>query len=238
MRRKTSRWQKPGWRWLRRLLLWPLAAVLLYWVFALVVYRFLNPPLTPLMVLRSVEQGSLVQHDSVRLDAINPALMRAVVAAEDSGFCLHHGIDFDAVDKAIADYERRGRVRGASTITMQVARNVFLWNGGGAVRKLLEAPLALLLDAAWPKRRIVEVYLNIAEWGDGLFGAEAAAQTHFRKSARSLNVREAARLAAVLPNPIRWNAAQPTPYIQQRTAIIQTRIGQLNAQQLQCLRNN
>lgn len=235
MTKKNSRWNKPGWRLLRRLLVWPLYTVLGYWIFALIVYRFVNPPLTPLMVLRSIENRALVQHDSVRLSAISAPMVRAVVASEDSRFCLHHGIDFDAVGDAVADYESRGRLRGASTITMQVARNVFMWNGGGAVRKIIEAPLALLLDAVWPKQRIVEAYLNIAEWGDGVFGVEAAARIHFHKPANALTAKEAARLAAVLPNPIRWNAARPTPYINQRTGIIQNRIGQLGPQQTRCL---
>lgn len=238
MKKKNSRWQKPGWKILRRLLLWPLYGVFLYWLFALIVYRFINPPLTPLMLLRSIDQREWVQHQSVGFDAISPSLVRAVIAAEDSRFCQHHGIDFDAVGDALADYESRGRLRGASTITMQVARNVFMWNGGGAIRKIVEAPLALLLDAVWSKRRIVEVYLNIAELGQGVFGAEAAARIHFHKPARALTSKESARLVSVLPNPIRWNAARPTPYIHQRTSIIQTRIGQLGPQQIKCLQSN
>ncbi|MET0379552.1 MAG: monofunctional biosynthetic peptidoglycan transglycosylase [Spongiibacteraceae bacterium] len=238
MKRKKSRWQKSGWKVLRRLLLWPLYCILGYWLLALVVYRFVNPPLTPLMVLRSIDQREWVQHQSVGLAAISPPLVRAVIAAEDSRFCQHHGIDFDAVGDALADYESSGRLRGASTITMQVARNVFMWNGGGAVRKIVEAPLALLLDAVWPKRRIVEVYLNIAELGDGVFGAQAAARIHFHKPASALTIKEAARLAAVLPNPIRWNAARPTSYINQRTGIIQNRIGQLGPLQTTCLQLN
>lgn len=234
--KKSTRWQKPGWRLVRRLLWWPLLAIMLYWAFALIMYRFLNPPLTPLMVIRSVHNGALVQHRSADLAQINPTLVHAVIASEDSRFCTHRGIDFDAVGDAIEDYGNGGRLRGASTITMQVARNIFLWNGGGAVRKLLEAPLALLLDAVWPKRRIIEVYLNVAEWGDGVFGAEAAARIHFRKSARDLTAREAARLASVLPNPIRWSASRPTSYIHYRTGIIQRRIGQISAQQVRCLR--
>lgn len=238
MKRKTnSRWQKPGWALLRRLLLWPLYGVLGYWLFALVAYRFFNPPLTPLMILRSIDQREWIQHQSTGLNAISAPLVRAVIGAEDSRFCQHHGIDFDAVGDALSDYENHGRLRGASTITMQVARNVFMWNGGGAVRKIIEAPLALLLDAVWPKRRIIEVYLNIAEWGDGVFGAEAAAQIHFHKSAHALTAKEAARLASVLPNPIRWNPARPTPYINQRTSIIQNRLGQLGPQQISCLQS-
>ena len=216
-------------------MLWPIAAIFVYWLIALIAYRFLNPPFTPLMVIRSTTNREWVEYDPVNLDVVMPALARSVVASEDSRFCLHHGIDFDAVGDAFEDYESRGRLRGASTITMQVARNVFLWNGGGVVRKILEAPLALLLDAVWPKRRIIEVYLNIAEWGDGVFGAEAAAQTHFHKHARQLTAMEAAQLTAVLPNPIRWNPARPTAYIQQRANIIQRRVGQLNAAQVGCI---
>jgi monofunctional biosynthetic peptidoglycan transglycosylase len=215
--------------------LWPLTIIFGYWLIALVAYRFLNPPLTPLMVIRSIDNRAWVQYHPAYLETINPVLLRTIIASEDSRFCLHHGIDFDAVGDALEDYENRGRMRGASTITMQVARNVFLWNGGGIVRKILEAPLALLLDAAWPKRRIIEVYLNIAEWGDGVFGAEAATQINFHKPARQLTTAEASRLTAVLPNPIRWSPARPTAYIQQRANIIQHRVGQLNAAQVQCL---
>src|SRR5262249_24290398 len=154
-----------------------------------------------------------IEHDIVSLGKISPYLERAVIVSEDGRFCIHHGIDFDAVQDAIDDYEERGRLRGASTISLQVARNVFLWTGGGAVRKAIEAPLALSLDAAWSKRRILEIYLNIAEWGPNVFGAEAAAQYYFHKPASALTLFEAARLAAILPNPIRWSAARPTPYI-------------------------
>jgi monofunctional biosynthetic peptidoglycan transglycosylase len=119
---------------------------------------------------------------------------------------------------------------------MQVARNVFLSTGGGVVRKAIEVPLALALDAWWPKRRILEVYFNIAEWGPGLFGAEAAAQHYFRKPAAALSSAEAARLAAVLPNPIRWNAGRPTSYIEYRTGVIQTRMLQLNRTQVACVK--
>jgi monofunctional biosynthetic peptidoglycan transglycosylase len=159
-----------------------------------------------------------------------------VVAAEDGRFCSHNGIDFDAVGDAMADYEERGRLRGASTISMQVARNVFLWTGGGVVRKAIEAPLALALDALWPKRRVMEVYFNIAEWGPGIFGAEAAAQHYFHKPAAALSSFEAARLAAILPNPLRWSAAQPTAYIEHRAGVIQTRMLQLNRTQTACLK--
>jgi len=236
LKRRNTRWQKPGWRWLRRLLLWPVAAIVGYWLFALIAYRFINPLFTPLMVIRSIDNREWVDYNSVNIEAVNAVLPRSVIASEDSRFCQHHGIDFDAVGDALEDYESRGRLRGASTITMQVARNIFLWNGGGVVRKILEAPLALLLDAAWSKQRIIEVYLNIAEWGDGIFGAEAAAQKYFRKPTRLLTATEAAYLTAVLPNPIRWSPARPTNYIQSRANIIQRRVGQLNSAQVGCLK--
>jgi monofunctional biosynthetic peptidoglycan transglycosylase len=188
------------------------------------------------MVIRSIAQGELVRYKSVALSAISPAVVQAVIAAEDGRFCFHHGIDIRAVQDALDDYEARGRLRGASTITMQVARNLFLWPGGGFLRKAIEAPLALAMDAIWPKRRIIEVYLNIAEMGDGVFGVEAAARTYFRKSAATLTVNEAARLAAVLPNPVHWGVVRPTAYITRRAAIIRGRIAQLSRDQQACAR--
>lgn len=218
-----------------RLLKAILIVLLAFWLGGLVLFRFIDPPATPLMMIRSIERGSLVRHDPLPLRAVSPALAQAVIAAEDSRFCLHRGIDLGAVQDALEDYEETGRLRGASTITMQVARNLFLWPGGGFARKAIEVPLALALDAFWPKRRIMEVYLNIAEMGDGLFGAGAAAPAHFNKPAARLSSYESARIAAVLPNPVRWNAARPTAYIERRTAIIQARMGQLNRLQLDCL---
>lgn len=197
-------------------------------------YRWIDPPATPLMAIRWFG-GAAIDHRPVPLDAVAPALPRAIVASEDNRFCSHHGIDFAAVQEALEEHEETGRLRGASTVTMQVARNLFLWPGGGWFRKALEAPLALAIDALWPKRRVMEVYLGIAEWGDGIFGAEAAARHHFRKPAARLTRTEAARLAAVLPNPRRWNAAQPTAYIQRRTATIDRRTDQLGPDAVACL---
>jgi len=213
-----------------------LFSLLLFWIGGLLLFRYLNPPITATMLIGVFEHQRWIERDSVALTRISPLLQRAVIASEDGRFCAHNGIDFDAVEDAMADYEERGKMRGASTISMQVARNVFLWTGGGVVRKVLEAPLALALDALWPKRRILEIYFNIAEWGPGLFGAEAAAQHYFHKPEAALSSIEAARLAAVLPNPIRWDAAHPSAYIEHRTGIIQTRMLQLNRTQLACLR--
>lgn len=219
---------------LTKLLKLVIIALLVLWLGGLLLFRFVDPPATPLMVIRSIEGGALVRHHSIALSAMSPALVQAVIASEDGRFCFHHGIDMGAVQDALDDYEERGRLRGASTITMQVARNLFLWPGGGFARKALEAPLALAMDATWPKRRIMEVYLNIAEMGDGVFGVGAATQTYFGKPPDKLTVSEAARLAAVLPNPVHWNAARPTPYIERRTAIIRGRMAQLSGAQQAC----
>lgn len=199
-----------------------------------VAYRWIDPPATPLMAIRWFE-GAAIDHRPVPLAAVAPALPRAVIASEDNRFCSHHGIDFEAVQDALDEQEETGRLRGASTITMQVARNLFLWPGGGWFRKALEAPLALAIDALWPKRRVMEVYLGIAELGDGIFGAEAAAQRHFGKPAARLTRTEAARLAAVLPSPRRWNAARPTAYVQRRTATIDRRADQVGGEAVACV---
>lgn len=222
-------------RLLLRLLAVLLLALGLFWGGGLLVYRFVDPPATPLMVIRSIERGVWVHYRPLPLSAMTPALPRAVIVAEDSRFCLHHGIDFGAVQDALDDYEETGRLRGASTIPMQVARNLFLWPGGGFVRKALEAPLALALDAFWPKRRIIEVYLNIAEMGPGLFGVGVAAEAHFGQPAARLSEQQAARLAAILPSPNRWNAASPGAYVQRRTGILQARMAQLGREQLACI---
>lgn len=211
-----------------------LAATLFLWIAGLLLFRFFNPPVTLTMLISAYENRRWIDHRSVPLEQVSMHLKRAVIAAEDGRFCMHNGIDFDAVADAVEDFGERGKLRGASTISMQVSRNVFLWTGGGVVRKALEAPLALSLDAAWSKRHILEIYLNIAEWGPGIFGAEAAARHYFRKPAAQLTAYEAARMTAILPNPIRWNAAKPTAYIERRTRIIQTRAMQLNGTQLAC----
>jgi monofunctional biosynthetic peptidoglycan transglycosylase len=211
------------------------ALLLLFWGGGLLLFRFVDPPATPLMAIRAVERGAWVGYDPVRLADVAAALPRAVIASEDGRFCLHHGIDLGAVQEALEDYGETGRLRGASTITMQVARNLFLWPGGGFLRKAIEAPLALALDATWPKRRIMEVYLNIAEMGPGLFGAGAAAQAYFNRPAGRLSETQAARLAAILPAPTRWNATAPTAYVERRTGTILRRMDQLGPAQLGCL---
>lgn len=222
---------------LRAVLRWTLralAVVVALVLGLLVAYRWADPPGTPLMVLRGLD-GTSILREPVPLDRVAPSLARAVIAAEDNRFCEHAGVDLDAVREAIEDNEDGGRLRGASTVTMQLARNLFLWPGGGWWRKAIEVPLALAIDALWPKRRILEVYLGIAEWGPGVFGAEAAARHHFGKAAAELTRAEAIRLAIVLPSPRRWDPARPTPYLRGRAAAIDRRIDQLGARRFACL---
>jgi len=209
----------------RRLLLW-LAILLLLGPAALIIaYRFLPVPITPLMLIRAAE-GEGIAHQWVDGAAISGNLKRAVIAAEDARFCQHRGFDWDAIQDAWDEYQagERAKLRGASTISQQTAKNLLLWPGGGWPRKALEAYPTLLLELSWPKDRILETYLNIVEWGPGIYGAEAAARAHFGRPARALSEREAALLAAVLPNPRRWSASKPTDYIQHRAARIQARM--------------
>jgi monofunctional biosynthetic peptidoglycan transglycosylase len=151
-----------------------------------------------------------VARDAVLLNAVAPALPLAVLASEDARFCRHGGVDWDALRVVLDEADEDGPSRGASTIAMQTAKNLFLWPSRSYVRKGMEIPIALYLGVVWPKRRIMEVYLNIAEWGEGIFGAEAAARRYFGKRARDLNRREAALLVTALPNPILRNPARPS----------------------------
>ena len=168
------------------------------------------PPVSTLMLGRWVTaQG--VERDFVPLEEISPYLPAAVIASEDARFCAHHGVDWEALWEVVEEADEEGPSRGASTIPMQAAKNVFLWPSRSYLRKGLEIPIALYIDLVWSKRRMIETYLNVAEWGDGVFGAEAAAQRYFRKPARDLNRREAALLAKALPSPLRRNPGRPTP---------------------------
>jgi monofunctional glycosyltransferase len=188
-------------------------------------YRFIDPPVSAVMTWQFLG-GTMPHRRWVDLEDISPALPRAVVIAEDSAFCRHWGVDWRAVGTVLDNVENGdGPHRGASTIPMQTAKNLFLWNGFGFVRKMLEVPLAYYMSVMWPKRRVLEVYLNIAEWGPGIFGAEAAARHHFGKSAAQLTSREAALLAAALPNPILRKAGRPSAKTARIAAHIQARVG-------------
>jgi monofunctional biosynthetic peptidoglycan transglycosylase len=202
--------------WLRRLLI---AAVLLTVVFPVgltLVYRFVPPPITYLMVLRMTQGHGLTKHWRP-LSRISPALAQSVIAAEDARFCTHNGFEFEAMRKALAANERSSRVRGGSTISQQTAKNVFLTPDRSYVRKALEAYFTVLIEVLWGKRRILEVYLNVAEWGPGTYGAEAAARRYFKVSAEDLTRVQASRLAAVLPSPLRYRAVAPGPYVARRS---------------------
>jgi monofunctional biosynthetic peptidoglycan transglycosylase len=166
------------------------------------------PPVSTLMLARwATFRG--VERTYVSLARISPLLIAAVITSEDALFCRHHGVDWDALNEVISEADEDGPSRGASTITMQTAKNLFLWPQRSTIRKGLEIPLALILDRAWGKQRVLEVYLNIAEWGHGLFGAEAAARRYFHKSAADLSQREASLLATALPNPILRDPSRP-----------------------------
>ena len=194
-------------RLVRTLLLIALAGLLLPYLVA-PFYR-IGHPVSTLMLWRQLT-GAPMSRSWIDFDAISPYLPRSVVAAEDAKFCSHHGIDWDALREVVDDAEDGEVTRGGSTITQQVAKNLFLWPGRSFVRKALELPLALWIDAVLPKQRILEIYLNIAELGpSGQFGAEAGAQFAFGHSAASLSAREAAGLAAILPNPHRRSARTP-----------------------------
>lgn len=190
--------------------------------------RFVNPP-TSAFILQDRWQhpDRETRHQWVDLDDISPWMPLAVIASEDQRFMTHWGIDTDALTQAITQYRSGDGLRGASTITQQTAKNLFLWNGRQVIRKALEAGLAVGLEGLWPKRRIMEVYLNIAEFGDGTFGVEMASRHFFNRAARDLTAAQAARLAAVLPNPKRFNARQPSAHIWQRVFWIQQQMVQL-----------
>ena len=170
--------------------------------------------------------GAAMDYRPVPIERMSRHLPHAVLTSEDNHFCTHHGIDWDAVETAIDEAEDGAPLRGASTITMQTAKNLFLWPDRAFLRKAIEAPLALLIDAVWSKRRIMEVYLNIVEWGPGIYGAEAAARHHFGRPAADLTPRQAAQLAAALPAPLIRSAGRPGPVTRRVTRRIEQRMRQ------------
>jgi monofunctional biosynthetic peptidoglycan transglycosylase len=219
-------------RWLRRLL-WTIAGlVALSWL-AVLTLRFVPPPTSAYMLERALaarwhgERRFSIRYRWVPFERIAPVAPLAMVAAEDQTFPFNHGFDFPEIRSAIDVAEAGGRLRGASTLTQQTARNLFLWSGGGFFRKGLEAYFTVLIDVTWPKRRVLEVYANIAEFGNGIYGVEAAAQAYFHEPASRLTAHQAALLAAVLPDPRGWHADRPSAYIQRRAAWIERQMRQL-----------
>ncbi len=213
--------RRRGWSVVRRILL----VLLLVPVVPVALYRLVPPPVTPLMLIRYVSDGAPVHKTWVPLSRISPALVRAVVASEDEKFCMHHGFDWVQMREAWHQFMvGHRRPRGASTISMQTAKNVFLWPGRSVLRKAIEAYFTVLIETLWGKPRIIEVYLNVIEWGRGIYGAEAAARTYFGHGAAALSPREATVLAAVLPNPRKLSASSPGAYVEGRAATIRARM--------------
>ena len=213
-------------RWGRWLLALPML-LLLATVLQVAVLRFVDPWFSTFMAIRQFQawgEGDWrfrVAYDWRDLDRMSSSVPLALVAAEDQRFAEHYGFDLKAIEKARNNNARGSKVRGGSTISQQTAKNLFLWSGRSWVRKGVEAWYTVLIEALWPKRRIIEVYANIAEFGDGVYGAQAAARSYFRKDAQRLGPAEAARMAAVLPNPKRYSIARPGPYVQRRSNAIQ-----------------
>lgn len=217
MRRR--RWRGWWWKLPLFLLVFSLAQVL--------ALRFIDPPFSSFMAIRQMQAwlggdwAFRIAHDWRDIDRISTHLPVALIASEDQTFADHSGFDIKAIEKARKSNARGRKLRGGSTISQQTAKNLFLWSGRSWVRKGVETWYTLLIEALWPKRRILEVYANIAEFGDGVYGAQAAARTYFRTDASRLTTEQAARLAAVLPNPKRYSVSRPGPYVQRRTRAIQ-----------------
>lgn len=206
------RWAQTFRRWLWRGV-FGAAALMLVWI---LVYAIVPVPTTIYMQQERARLGQPLQREWVPMEDISPHLARSAVAAEDANFCLHWGFDMSAIRDAIAD----GASRGGSTISQQTVKNAFLWHGRSWVRKALEAAFTPVMELIWPKRRVLEVYLNVAEFAPGVFGAEAAAQHHFGVSAADLTARQASLLAAVLPNPQERNASAPSGFVDRRARSI------------------
>lgn len=222
---------------LRRIFLWAVVVLAVFWGGGIALFSVMPVPFSAVMVERQLgawlsgDFGYVAHSDWVSMDEISPWMGLAVIAAEDQKFPDHWGFDVTAIEKALAHNERNeNRIRGASTLSQQTAKNLFLWDGRSWVRKGLEAGLTLGMETVWSKKRILTVYLNIAEFGDGIFGVEAAAQRYFHKPASRLSLSEAALLAAVLPNPLRFKANAPSGYVRNRQAWIMRQMRQLGGE--------
>jgi len=216
---------------LGRIVRWLVLLTVVLPVGLLLLFRFIPIPMTPLMISTSIFDGP-VDHHWVPLSAISPNLVRAVIASEDGKFCSHYGFDLQAIDKAIERNAKGDGFRGASSITQQTAKNLFLLPDRTWVRKGIEAYFTVLIETLWPKQRIMETYLNIAEWGPHRFGAEAAARANFRKAASQLSPVEAARLATILPSPSNYRADVPGPFVARQSAVILARMGEVRRDRL------
>jgi monofunctional biosynthetic peptidoglycan transglycosylase len=213
-------------RRLRRWIGWSLLAGLILSAGLLTALRWIPPASSSVMIQR-ILAGKPVHYRWVPLSDVAPVMALAVVAAEDQKFPAHHGFDFEAIRDAVDEGAEGRRLRGASTLSQQVAKNLFLWEGRSWVRKGLEAWLTALLELLWPKDRILEVYLNVAEMGDGVFGVGEASRRHFGRDPGSLSTEQAALLAATLPNPRRYSASAPSPYVRERQRWVLRQMDQL-----------
>ncbi|WP_338377405.1 monofunctional biosynthetic peptidoglycan transglycosylase [uncultured Flavobacterium sp.] len=199
-------------------------------LFLVLLFKFVPVPFTPLMAVRAIDQkleGKEMRssHDWVPIEEISPNLQKAVIASEDGNFLTHSGFDFKAIEKAYESNQKGKKVKGGSTISQQTAKNVFLWQGRSYLRKGLEAYFTVLIELFWSKERIMEVYLNSIEMGDGVYGAQAAAKHWYHKDAKNLSRIEAAGIAAILPNPRKFKAVNSSNYINRRKAKISKYIG-------------
>ncbi|WP_188649866.1 monofunctional biosynthetic peptidoglycan transglycosylase [Yeosuana aromativorans] len=217
---------KKFFKFIVKVLLW----LVIFSIVLVVLFRWIPVPITPLMLIRNVEQYQnnkplVLKHDWVSIDKISKNLQLAVICSEDQNFLNHHGFDFKAIQKAMDNNQKGRRIKGASTISQQTAKNVFLWPQRSWFRKGLEVYFTFLIELIWSKERIMEVYLNSIEMGNGVYGAEAASKFWFKKSAIKLNRNEAAALAAILPNPLRYRANPATNYIEGRKNWIVRQMG-------------
>jgi monofunctional biosynthetic peptidoglycan transglycosylase len=215
---------KKIWQRAKRIFLWLFVIQLIY----IIALRWIDPPIT-LTQLGAVISGDGLKRDYINADEISPYAGLAVISSEDQLFPDHNGFDWTSIQKAMAYNKRKpGRVRGASTISQQVAKNVFLWQGRSYIRKGLEVYFTFMIELIWGKKRILEVYLNVIEMGPGIYGIEAASQQYFKKHAFKLTMSEAAAIAACLPNPKRYRVNPPSPYVSRRTGAILRQMGFLH----------
>ena len=201
-------------------------------LFGVILYRWINPPFTWLMITRGFERKSegkdwKIDKKWIDFDDIADPMKRAAVAAEDQKFLDHFGFDFKAMERAIDKNAHSHKLIGGSTISQQTAKNIFLWSGRSYIRKAFEAYFTVLIEVFWSKKRIMEIYLNEIEMGDGIYGVEAASQTYFHKSASNLNNQEAAAIASIWPDPLKWSPTNPSGYVQHRQYLIRKNMRRL-----------